>query len=85
MVKGQFGNTGRNILIGPGFQVWSMSMIKNLSFGERARVQFRAESYNLFNHPNFAGLGTTVGTSNFGSVTAAGPGRILSFGLKLMF
>ena len=85
MVKGQFGNTGRDILIGPGFQVWSMSMIKNLSFGEKARVQFRAESYNLFNHPNFAGIGTTVGTSNFGSVTAAGPGRILSFGLKLMF
>jgi hypothetical protein len=85
MVKGQFGNTGRNILIGPGYQVWSMSMIKNLSFGERVRMQFRAESYNTFNHPNFAAISTTVGTTSFGSITAAGPGRILSFGLKLMF
>ncbi len=85
MVKGQFGNTGRDILIGPGFQVWNISMIKNIAFGEKARLQFRAESYDIFNHPNFAGIGTTVGASNFGNVTAAGPGRILSFGLKLMF
>ncbi len=85
MVKGQFGNTGRNILIGPGFQVWSVSMIKNLSLGEKARMQFRAESYNVVNHPNFAAISTTVGTTAFGSITAAGPGRIMSFGLKLMF
>ena len=85
MTKGQFGNTGRDILIGPGFQVWSFSMIKNMSFREKAHLQFRAESYNIFNHPNFAALGTTVGTSTFGNITAAGPGRILSFGLKLMF
>lgn len=85
MVKGQFGNTGRDILIGPGYQVWSVSMIKNMSFREKARLQFRAESYNLFNHPNFAGINTTVGSSAFGNVTAAGPGRIMSFGLKLRF
>ena len=85
MVKGQFGNTGRDILIGPGYQVWSVSMIKNMSFGEKVHVQFRAESYNLFNHPNFAGINTTVGSSAFGNVTAAGPGRIMSFGLKLKF
>jgi len=56
-----------------------------MSFREKAHLQFRAESYNIFNHPNFAALGTTVGTSTFGNITAAGPGRILSFGLKLMF
>jgi hypothetical protein len=85
MVQGQFGNTGRNILIGPGYQVWSLSLIKNVSFRERVRLQFRAESHNTFNHPNFAGINTTVGATNFGAVTAAGPGRIMSFGLKLMF
>jgi hypothetical protein len=85
MVKGEFGNTGRDILIGPGFQVWSVSMIKNMTFGEKVRMQFRAESYNLFNHANFAGINTTVGASAFGNVTAAGPARIMSFGLKLMF
>lgn len=85
MTKGQFGNTGRNILIGPGYQVWSVSAIKNISFAEKINMQFRAESYNLFNHANFAGIATTVGATNFGNVTAAGPGRIMSFGLKLRF
>ena len=56
------------------------------------RVQFRAESFNIFNHPNFTGINATVRfdaagnpTGGFGAVNAAGPGRVLSFGLKLLF
>ncbi len=92
MVQGQFGNTGRNILIGPGFQLWDISLMKRISIRERTRLQFRAESFNTFNHPNFTGINTTVRfnavgqpTQNFGAVNGAGPGRVLSFGLKLLF
>ena len=92
MVQGQFGNTGRNVLIGPGFQMWDMSLMKNFRFSERIGLQFRAESFNTFNHPNFTSINTTVRfdtagkpTQNFGAVTGAGPGRVLSLGLKLLF
>lgn len=92
MVQGRFGNSGRNVLIGPGFQLWDLSLLKNFSLTERVRLQFRAESFNTFNHPNFTAINTTAQfnaagqpINNYGSVTAAGPGRILSFGLKLQW
>jgi hypothetical protein len=92
MTPGRFGNTGRDILIGPGFENWDVSLIKNFVLKEHARLQFRAESFNVFNHPNFTGLNTTVlfdnagnPTRGFGAVNAAGPGRVLSLGLKLLF
>jgi hypothetical protein len=92
MTPGVWGNSGRNILIGPGFQNWDLSLIKNIPLHERRKLQFRAESFNVFNHTNFTGIGTTVRldasgnpTGGFGSVNAAGPGRVLSLGLKLLF
>ncbi len=92
MVQGQFGNSGRNVLIGPGFQVWDASLLKNFSFRDKARLQFRAESFNLMNHPNFTSINTSVRfdsqgrpTQNYGAVTGAGPGRVLSLGLKLIY
>jgi hypothetical protein len=92
MVQGQFGNAGRNILIGPGFSQWDISTIKNFELGEKARLQFRAESFNIFNHPSFTGIDTTVRfdaagrpTQTYGAVNGAGPARVLEFGLKLLF
>jgi len=53
---GQFGNAGRNIIIGPGFANLDFGLFKNTYFGaeDRFRSQFRAEFFNLSNHPNFA-------------------------------
>ena len=92
MVQGQFGNGGRNILIGPGFSQWDLSIFKNFTFQDKARVQFRAESFNLLNHPSFTGIDTTARfdaagkpTGTFGAVTSAGPSRVLEFGVKLLF
>jgi hypothetical protein len=48
-------------------------------------LEFRADAFNTFNHPNFTSIGTTATSSNFGSVTAAGPGRVLSLAMKLVF
>jgi hypothetical protein len=51
---GQFGTMGRNIFPDSGFRNLDISVAKNWHFGERVRAQFRAEFFNIFNHPNFA-------------------------------
>jgi len=51
---GQFGNMGRNMFPDTGFKNFDFSLAKNFNFGERYRLQFRAEFFNIFNHPNFA-------------------------------
>jgi Carboxypeptidase regulatory-like domain/TonB dependent receptor-like, beta-barrel len=48
------GNAGRNNAIGPGFQDFDFSLFKNNYIKESFNVQFRAEFFNIFNHPNFA-------------------------------
>jgi len=92
MTPGQFGNSGRNILTGPGFSQWDVSLLKNFAVTEKSRLQFRFETFNVFNHASFTGINTTVRfdskgnpASGFGAVNAAGPGRMLEFGLKFLF
>ncbi len=51
---GQFGNMGRNTFRDTGFRNFDFSVAKNWNLGERVRAQFRAEFFNIFNHPNFA-------------------------------
>ena len=48
-----FGNAGRNILTAPGFEDIDFAISKTTAIKERASLQFRAEAFNLFNHPNF--------------------------------
>jgi hypothetical protein len=51
---GTFGTMGRNIFPDSGFKNVDFSLAKNWHFGERLRAQFRAEFFNIFNHPNLA-------------------------------
>ena len=51
---GQFGNMGRNTFSDLGFRNWDFSVAKNWHFAERLRAQFRAEFFNILNHPNLA-------------------------------
>ncbi len=51
---GQFGTMGRNTFPDSGFRNLDFSLAKNFHFGERLRAQFRAEFFNILNHPNFA-------------------------------
>jgi len=51
---GQFGNMGRNTFRDTGFRDFDFSVAKNWHLGERVQAQFRAEFFNIFNHPNFA-------------------------------
>lgn len=51
---GTFGTMGRNIFRDTGFRNVDLSLAKNFKWGERFGAQFRAEFFNIFNHPNFA-------------------------------
>jgi outer membrane receptor protein involved in Fe transport len=82
---GTFGNTGRGEVLEPGINNLDLNISKSFYFGERARVQFRAEFYNAFNHTQFFGFGNSVGSSNFGVISASRPPRNIQLGLRLEF
>jgi Carboxypeptidase regulatory-like domain len=83
--RGTFGNAGRNILDGPGYQNVNFSLVKNTTLTERLNLQFRTEVFNLFNHPNFNLPDNFLGSPTFGRITSARDPRHLQFGLKLLF
>jgi hypothetical protein len=83
------GNAGRNILDGPGMQNINASLMKNwaVGAGERKRVQFRWEVFNIFNHPNFQLPNRNFNETSAGyisSTQASGSGgpRIMQFALR---
>ena len=49
---GTVGNLGRDSMVGPGFADWDISLLKSTQITERARLQFRAEFFNILNHTN---------------------------------
>jgi hypothetical protein len=81
----RFGNSGRNILFGPGLQEWDVSAIKRTPITEKVNLEIRAEFFNLFNHPSFSTPGNIIGTSTAGQITSAGSPRDIQFGLKFNF
>ena len=82
---GTFGNAGRNILEGPGYQNVNVSLVKNTPLTERLKLQLRAEAFNLFNHPNFNLPDNFLGSPTFGRISSARDPRHLQFGVKLLF
>jgi hypothetical protein len=82
---GQFGSEGRNAVRGPGISNVDLSLLKAFRLTERARMQFRAECFNIANHANFGLPENDIASPNFGRVLQAGSPRLLQFGLKLMF
>lgn len=82
---GTFGNAGRNILDGPGYHNVNVSLVKNTALSERFKAQFRAEAFNLFNHPNFNLPDNFLGSPTFGRISSARDPRHIQFGFKLLF
>jgi Carboxypeptidase regulatory-like domain/TonB dependent receptor len=82
---GIFGNLGGFLLDNPGAVFYDLSIFKNVKLGEHRAVQFRTELFNIFNHTNFSGPGSTLTSATFGQITAAGRSRELQFALKLVF
>lgn len=66
---GTFGTMTRNMFPGPAFYNWDVSVFKNFKFQERLTAQFRAEFFNVLNHPNFANPWANQDTDPSGSGT----------------
>ena len=80
------------MVIGPSFHNTDLSVIKNLTVAQRYRVQFRADIFDVFNHPNFGPPGNVVGSPTFGKISRtrlptgeAGSSRQIQLAVKLSF
>lgn len=84
-LPGAYGTAGRNIVTGPRLLGLDISLQKEEKIFESLKLQFRADVYNLLNHPNFNLPGRIYGAANFGVVTSAADPRELQFAVKLLF
>jgi hypothetical protein len=69
----------------PGSVGTDLGINKIFQFTERFRIQFRSEFFNVINRPNFSAPVTNIDSTTFGRITGSGAGRIIQFGLKLLF
>lgn len=81
--SGTLGNTGRNAFIGPNLRTFDLAAIKDTHLSERVKLQFRIESFNLFNRANFSNPGLLVYSgaplaNNDPRPDSAGPAAVLS-------
>jgi hypothetical protein len=81
----RFGNSGRNILNGPGFLNINVGLMKMFALGEDRSFQFRAEVFDILNHPNFELPTVNVNAANGGTITQAKEGRRMQVALKFAF
>ena len=90
---GTYGNTGKNILVGPGLFDTDIALLKDTKIGDRYTLQFRAEAFNAFNNVNFgqpdyfwSDSAVAGGPGTFGQITYTSTDpRIIQFALKLLF
>ncbi len=88
--KGTFGNSGRNTVIGPGYVDLDLTLARKFTIHENIGGQFRVESFNLLNHPNFfnpltQGVQYVATGTAFGAITQANDNREFQFSLRLLF
>jgi hypothetical protein len=89
---GLYGNAGRHTMIGPPYNALDFSLLKSTSIKENQSIQFRAEFFNILNHPSFANPANAVFAGNgtrqptAGQITSTvGTARQIQFGLKYVF
>jgi hypothetical protein len=82
---GQFGNAGRDIARGPAFTDLDASLTRSFRLSETMRLQFRAESFNIANHPNFGLPVADLNSPSFGQILSAASPRLMQFALKLTY
>lgn len=82
---GTFGTAGRNILRGPGDATVDLGLFKNIPIHERHKLQFRMETFNLFNRVNLGNPNSNRNAAAFGRITSAGSPRVIQLALKYQF
>ncbi|MDQ1410403.1 MAG: hypothetical protein QOJ41_2138, partial [Acidobacteriaceae bacterium] len=84
-LSGQWGNAGRNSIIGPAQFTFNASMARAFRLNGRFNLDLRIDSTNLLNHATFTGWNTTVSSTQFGLPMAANPMRSIQTSLRLRF
>ena len=82
---GQLGTLGKGSVRGVPITNVDFSLSKNFRFKERYRFQFRAEFFNVFNHPNFVGYDLDIRNGTFGRLNSTAASREIQFGFKFNF
>lgn len=83
---GQWGTLTKGAIRAPGRFNWNLSLFKSFVFNDRGTAfEFRAESFNAFNHTQFNGVSTSFSASNFGQVTSVWDPRVFQLGARLLF
>jgi hypothetical protein len=81
-----YGNAGRDILFGPGRTNLDASLFKDFKVTEKLTTQFRAESFNIFNHPQFGQPNATIGNGAVTTISSTvGNPRQMQVALRLVF
>ncbi len=81
-----YGNCGRNTLFGPGRTNFDQSIFKQFHIGDRLMVEFRAEVFNIFNHPQFGQPNATVPSGPAGTITSiVGNPRDMQVSARVVF
>ncbi len=81
----RFGSSGRNILDGPGTFNLNASVSRRFALAERTAAQFRLETFNLPNHPNFNLPENRVDILSGGTISRAKANRTMQLALRLEF
>ena len=82
-----FGDAGRNIVNGPGNNIFDLALHRRFALREHGALEFRAEAFNIFNHPNWGIAGPYVdfGAPFFGGILGVGDPRRLQFAIRYDF
>jgi hypothetical protein len=84
--SGTFGNAGRNILRGPGWITFDMSIQRRIDFNSRMNTTFRLDVFNVFNRANFGLPAANIAANNAGVIsTLAGDPRVMQLSLRFGF
>ena len=82
---GTFGNAGVGRVRGPGLDVVDVSIGKQMDVVGRARIEMRADAFNVFNRPQFNAPDRSLTSSTFGRVLSAQLSREIQLGVRLSF
>jgi hypothetical protein len=82
---GKIGTLGRNTLVGPGSVSLDVNLIKRVRVTESKNLEFRIDTVNVLNHPNFGNPTTNINSTTFGRITTATGARRFTMGARLNF
>lgn len=80
-----FGNSGRNVIFGPGAQYWDMSLQRSFKISDRFKFELRGEFFSIFNHQNLNNPNTTVTSLSYGEIFGKANPRIIQLGGRMTF